>query len=113
VFRRVQRGELQIVVSTITEAELLVRPERDGDQEAIERISDLLSEDGFRVVPFDRRMARLAARLRAHHKFGLADAIIVATALLSECEAVVSNDGQWQGISEIPIVHLGDLAKQL
>jgi predicted nucleic acid-binding protein len=114
LFRRVQRGELTIIVSTITEAELLVRPERERDQDAIERIADLLSEDGFEVMAVDRRTARLAARLRgrARSKFGLPDAIIVATAVLTRCEAVVGNDGDWREISDIPIVHLGEVAKQ-
>jgi predicted nucleic acid-binding protein len=110
LFRRVQRGELAVVVSVVTEAELLIRPKRDGVAEAEERIRDLLSEDGFTVVPVDRQIGRLAAELRARHNLGLADAIIVATAMASRCEAVVSNDGAWRRVTEIPFVHLDEVA---
>ena len=115
LFHRVQRRELTVVVSAITEAELLVRPERDRDEDAIERIADLLSEQGIVVAPVDRRIARLAARLRgrARSKFGLPDAIIVATAILTGCEAVVSNVGDWRQISEIPVVHLDEVVNEV
>ena len=105
-----QRGEAAIIVSAITEAELLVRPKRDGETEAEERIRDLLSEDGFTVVAVDRQIARLAAELRARHNLGLADAIIVATAMATGCEAVVSNDGKWSRVTEIAFVHLDEVA---
>jgi predicted nucleic acid-binding protein len=111
LFKRIQRGEVTVIVSAITEGELLVRPEREEDEEAIERIGDLLSEDGFHVVAVDRRSARLAARLRAQHGLGLVDAIIVSTALMNGCEAVVSNDGKWRRVTEVPIVNLDELVE--
>ena len=99
------------MVSVVTEVELLIRPERDNDQDAIERIQDLLSEDGIQVVNVDRRIARRAAAVRAHYqRLGLADAIIVATALSTDCEAIVGNDGDWRRLTDIPFVCLDDVA---
>jgi predicted nucleic acid-binding protein len=110
LLRRVQRRELSIVASVVTEAELLIRPLRDADDDAVERVQDLLSEEGISVAPVDRRTARLAAELRARHNLGLADAIIVATAIVTGCEAVVSNDGQWRRVTETSIVYLEEVA---
>lgn len=87
---------------------MLVRPQREGDVEAIERIADLLSEDGISVVPFDRPAARAAASLRAHHGLKLPDAIIVATALEAGCDVIVGNDNRWHRIKDIAYVHLDD-----
>jgi predicted nucleic acid-binding protein len=109
LFRRVQRGEASFVVSVVTEAELLIHPLRNGDQDAAERIGDLLSEDGIYVAGVDRRIGRRAARLRAEKRLGLADAIIIATAIETECEAIVGNDGEWRRLNEIPFVYLDDL----
>lgn len=100
------------MVSVATEAELLVRPERDGDQAAIERIGDLLSEDGIYIVSIDRRIARRTARLRAHVGLRFADAIIVATAIETGCDAVVSNDGAWRKVTEIPVVILDEVVER-
>ena len=106
-----QRGDASVIVSVITEAELIVKPEKDGNTEAIERIGDLLSEDGIYVIDVNRRIARKAASLRAQSGLKLPDAIIVATAIQTACEAVVGNDGAWRRLTEIPFVDLGELAK--
>jgi predicted nucleic acid-binding protein len=109
VLRRVQAGEVELVVSVVNEIELLILPERNGDDAAVERIGDLLSEDGIYVVGVDRRIGRRAATLRAGKNLGLADAIIVATAIETGCEAVVGNDGDWRRLNEIPFVCLDDV----
>ena len=109
VFARVQRGQAEVVASVITEAELLVRPNREGNLEATERIADLLSEDGISVLPVTRQIARSAALLRARHGLKLPDAIIVATAIGARCDVIVGNDDRWHRIGEIPYVHLEDV----
>jgi predicted nucleic acid-binding protein len=113
VFRRVQQGSASLIISTVIEAELLVRPGRNEDVEAKQRIADLLSEDGIYVVGVDRRIARRAAALRARvakpRSVGLPDAIIVATAIETGCDAIVGNDKDWRGWTmEVPYVHLDD-----
>jgi predicted nucleic acid-binding protein len=115
LFRRVQRGEASIFVSVITEAELLVRADRDGSHDAWERISDLLAEDGLYVINTDRRIARRAARIRGaalrqgtDRKLAIPDAIIIATAIETGCDAIVGNDAAWRNRTEIPFVYLKD-----
>jgi predicted nucleic acid-binding protein len=105
----VQQGQARINVSVVTESELLIRPIRDNEPEAVERIEDLLSEEGMRVIPVDRRTARVAAEVRARHRLKLADAIIVATALETGCDAIVGNDREWRRVSEVPYVHLDEV----
>ena len=111
LFNRVLTGQTTAFVSTVTEAELLVRPEKEGDREAALHIADLLSEDGIEVIPMNRRIARRAASVRARHDLAPADAIIVATAIESGCDAVVGNDRRWQRLDEIDYVHLDALAQ--
>lgn len=115
LFQRVQKGEAAFIVSAITEAELLVRPYRDGNAAAVERVGDLLSENGIYVAGVDRRIGRRAAQLRAGSytngkRLALADAIIIATAIETECEAIVGNDGEWRRLNDIRFVCLDDLA---
>ncbi len=113
VFRRVAAGDLTVIVSAITEAELLVKPERDGNEAARERIEDLLSESGIYVVGVDRKIARRAAALRARARLKLPDAIIVATGLETGCEAIVGNDGQWsKQDADIPFIRLDEVVKR-
>lgn len=99
-------------LSVVTESELLVRPYRDNDAEAIERIADLLSEDGIEVVEVDRAIARRAAMLRAGHAaLRLPDATIIATALESRCDLIVGNDAEWAKLRGVPFARLDDVVK--
>ncbi len=99
-----------MVVSAVSESEILVRPMRDKNADAIERIADLLSEDGIQVVEVDRAIARRAALLRAGHKpLRLPDAMIIATALDAGCDAIVGNDHEWSKLKGIPFVCLDDI----
>ena len=53
---------------------------------------------------------RRAAALRGRTRLKLADAIIVATALETDCDAIVGNDGEWaEKAIDIPFVHLKDV----
>jgi len=99
----------------MTEAELLVYAEQRRSAEAAELIKDLLSEDGIYVINTDRRIARRAARIRGSalregtdKKLAIPDAIIIATAIETGCDAIVGNDAAWRGRTEIPYVFLKD-----
>jgi predicted nucleic acid-binding protein len=106
LFDRVRDGKALMFVSAITEAELLVRPERDGDREAIEKIADFLSEDGIIVVEVTRPIARRAAKLRPVNGISIADAVIMATAVETGSELLIGNDKRWNGVSSTPYIQL-------
>jgi hypothetical protein len=103
------------VLSTVTEADLLVQPYRDDQKEAIETIADLLSEDGIEVIAVDRRIARRAARLRAARPaLRLPDAAIIATGLETRCDLIVGNDQLWSRLDglEVPYIYLDSIIKK-
>ncbi|MBI2939567.1 MAG: PIN domain-containing protein [Chloroflexi bacterium] len=48
------------------------------------------------VLPMDLQVATSAATLRAMQNVSVPDAVIVASGLLTGCEAIVSNDEEWR-----------------
>jgi len=104
----VEDGALSLVVSTIVEMELLVKPVRDGNTEGVAKIEAFLSDQkGLVVLAPGRRAAQQAARLIAQYRLDVPDAIIVATALEAGCDAVVGNDALCaQRVREIPYLYL-------
>jgi len=104
----VEDGALSLVVSTIVEMELLVKPVRDGNTEGVAKIEAFLSDQkGLVVLAPGRRAAQQAARLIAQYRLDVPDAIIVATALEAGCDAVVGNDALCaQRVREIPDLYL-------
>ena len=112
LFQRVQNRQATMILSVVTESELLVRPFRDRDAEAVERIGDLLSEDGIDVVEVSRGIARRAALLRANHgALRLPDATIIATAIDAGCDLIVGNDAEWSKLKDVPFARLDDIIK--
>jgi len=115
LFQRVESGQARIVISAISEAEILVRPMMEQNELAIERIADLLSEEGIDVVEVDRAIARRSAHLRAASKragskpLKLPDAMIVATALDTGCDLVLGNDREWKKLEGLPFLLLDDI----
>lgn len=107
--------KVELFVSAVSEAELLVAPLRDGVEGAVEAIRGLLDGPvGIHVFPVNRRVAREAGALRAATNLRLADAIVAATALVTGATALLSNDraltrlGQRDGAPTY--VHLDDLS---
>jgi predicted nucleic acid-binding protein len=91
-----------IVISALTVAEVLVRPAQAGAAEAVR--ADLTSLRP-RVVDVDADLAARAAELRASRSgLRLPDAIIVATALLAQCDYLVTTDQQMANAADgIPV----------
>jgi predicted nucleic acid-binding protein len=63
-----------------------------------------------RVLDVTRDIAQGAARLRAELNLRLGDAVIISTALVSGCDAVVGNDRKVaRRVTGIPYIYLGDV----
>lgn len=93
LLRLMERGFMLGTVSTVVEAEVLVKPLRQHDQLAVERTELFFRHSPNLVVrSFDRAVARRAALVRATSRLLLPDAIIVATALEERCDVLIGND---------------------
>ncbi len=110
LFRMLERGYLIARVSTLVEAEVLVKPLQQRNQIALEKAEMFFSYLPNLVVrTFDRAVARRAALVRATSHLRLPDAAIVATALEERCDVLIGNDAtmELQPIG-IPYLHLGN-----
>lgn len=111
LFRECQAGARTMVLSVISEAEMLVKPVRERDVHQMERIDALFQgPEHVEVRAVDRKLARRAAVLRARLGLRLDDAFIVATAIEAGCDAVVGNDALCaRRVVDIPYVYLDRL----
>jgi predicted nucleic acid-binding protein len=100
------------LLSTLTAAELLVRPFRGGDA-AVATIEGFLRFFGsLRLADVTYPIARDAARIRAESGMSMPDAIVIATAIAGGANMVVTNDRRWPAAfgghaSPLPVVQLG------
>lgn len=102
-------GEIEVVTSDLTLLEVLVLPIRDKDDELIETYEQILNNAQIVLLGISTPIIREAARLRALQNFKTPDAIHAATALLSNCDYLVSNDTGFRRLAGIDVTILSDL----
>ena len=112
VFGLIAEGKIEARLSTITAAEILVKPFSSGDVERValcERF--LLTLPHTEWVAPDYRIARETAQIRARHRIRTPDAILLATAAVAKA-GVLSNDRALKRPRPSPaqVLILGDYA---
>ena len=105
LFEAASRGEIQLVVSTVTLAEVVAGPLRAGNEIlAAQYHRALQGSRNWRIVALTEDIAFLAARIRVARKLRLPDAIQVATAVGSGSIALVTHDVDFKSVSEIRVL---------
>jgi predicted nucleic acid-binding protein len=103
-FEAVERGDIQVVTSTLTLTEVLVHPYRDGDANLAERYFHvLLHARHVKMVALSAGIAAAAARIRAEFQMKTPDAIQLATAKEGGATSFLTND---DGLASIPGLRL-------
>ncbi len=106
----VEQGTYGAVTSTVTIMEITVHPWRAGRSDIAREYEVLLVHfPNLKVVEATREVARKAAQLRAKYNIRPADALQVATAVVSGATVWVSNDKKLKRLEpEIDVIILED-----
>jgi predicted nucleic acid-binding protein len=102
LFAAAEAGELQIALSTITLAEILVGPLKNRRDAVAKRYEKALG--AFEIVPLTAEIAATAARLRASSGLRLPDAIQAATALEIGAVALVTHDRDFSRLEGLTVL---------
>jgi predicted nucleic acid-binding protein len=97
---KVERGEIEGIVSTVTEAELLSAKgcEDPKEKEIIEKLVGV-----FRKVEFDNEIAKIGAEFRREYGTSLLDSVIAATAFREKCPVLTKNLKDFARIKAVEI----------
>lgn len=110
IFDWIDNGRLTAITSPVTLAECLVIPHRLGSSKLKQHFFDLIVHGQNTIfIPTDYEHAQQAAELRAYYNITLYDAIQVATAVKSGCEALLSNDRRLQRVKELRVLIVDEL----
>jgi|ERR1035441_7498125 predicted nucleic acid-binding protein len=88
--RMVERGD-QLLTSTMTLGELLVRPWQSGDHATCRTYEETLTRAAI-VIPFDVKAARVYATLRNRRSLKAPDAVQLACAASAGVDLFITND---------------------
>lgn len=109
LWNSLKNGEIKVVTSELSLLETLVVPIRNQDADLITGYETLLTASQVELIPISLLVLRTAARLRAEQNLKTPDAVHAATALLSNCDYLVSNDTGFRRLAGIDVVILSDL----
>src|SRR5262249_14380943 len=88
IFGQVSKGHIQVVTSTLTLTEVLTMPFIKNQLQFVREYREmLLNTQSILSVEVDKVIAERAAELRAKYGFKTPDALHVATALETHCDA--------------------------
>ena len=88
----------QSAISTISVGEILIRPSAAG-QESVAQFMKVLNRIVDQIIPLEFEHAKFSAEIRARYKTTFADALIIATAIISG-RKLISFDRKMLGFYE-------------
>jgi len=110
VFDSLNSLDIRAVTSPVTLAECLVLPIRQNDSEKQQIFVEVLtSAELADFVKTDAAIAQCAAEVRVRYNLKLPDALQIATAISSNCEAFLTNDAQLKRVIELRVLVISEL----
>lgn len=110
IIAAIENQTAEAISSVITLTEVITHPLRLGKSQLVREYRDiLLHEKYFRLMPVSVEIAEHAANLRARYNLRTPDALHVATALVTNCDAFLTNDLGIKRITELTVLLLDDL----
>lgn len=92
-----------VVVPASAYSETIVDPARRGATR-VDAVDGFLDSFPIRILSIDREIGRRAAQLRAQHRLGLPDALVLASGDVLDADVVLTADAKWFTISPRVVV---------
>jgi predicted nucleic acid-binding protein len=109
-FTAMDAGEFQVVTSSLTLTEVLVRPLQTGHTDLAETYRDiLLNQKNLKTFSVSSDIAEVAAQLRATQNLRTPDAIQLATALVGQATFFLTNDLRLSSAANLQVLVLENL----
>lgn len=110
IFTWIESSSIRVVTSPITLAECLILPIRQNNLSQQQLFIDIITaQDTADFIETTASIARTAAEICARYNLKLPDALQVATAIASNCEAFLTNDAQLKQVTELKVLLVSEL----
>ena len=88
----------------------MVRPLSTGNERLAQEYLDILVISGtYNLIAITASIARIAADLRARYNLRTPDALHIASAIATGCDAMLTNDFHLKRVQELSILSLDEL----
>jgi len=101
--KRLSDAGIVLVASDLTRMECRVMPLRNGNADLLKDYDDYFREAVDEIVILSREVIDCATDIRAKYRFKTPDAIHLAAAVMSGCDAFLTNDRRLDRFKDIAI----------
>jgi len=113
LWQTVSTGQITVMTSELTLLEVLVKPLKVGDATTATLFRTVLRHTpDVQMLPITQAILEEAANLRAALGLRTPDAIHIATALLSDCALIVTNDSAFRRVPDLAVTVLSELVSR-
>ena len=110
LFTLIEKGEIEAITSTVTLAEVLVKPFEQGNRAAVEDYRYALTNfPNLELREVSAEIAAKAAQIKAQYSLRLPDAIQVSTGMAHDAQAFVTNDLYLKRIQDMEILLFNEI----
>ena len=110
IFTHIHASRIQVVTSVVTLTETLMKPLKEQDLDLVETYRRMLySSQEIELAPITVQIADSAANLRARYNLRTPNALHIATAIVTGCDAFLTNDAGFKRVTEISVLVLDEL----
>lgn len=110
MLRAAHHHELTLMSSHLSVLECLVIPTRQHNSQLIQAYHEYLFESDLMLLPITLDVIQEAVRLKAQYTaLKTPDAIHLATAVLHNANAVLTNDADWSKVGSLRVILLSQL----
>ncbi len=110
-FEALDRGQFQVVASTLTLLEVVVQPLRNGDLALAELYRTiLLDAAGLTTMPITASISEAAASLRAALNLATPGALQVTAMIQGGASVILTNDLALKGVTTVEVITFDELA---
>ncbi|MBA2503631.1 MAG: PIN domain-containing protein [Pyrinomonadaceae bacterium] len=110
IFKSIDTAAFVGYCSTVTLTEVLTQPKRTQNRQLENEYRDLLTHSrNLTLVSIIPEIADTAAELRSRYRLRTPDALQIAAALESRCQAFLTNDADLQRVKELRVLVLDRL----
>jgi predicted nucleic acid-binding protein len=111
-FETVDKGEVNVVTSTITLTEVLVHPLRSHNMDLAAEYREILLNSNITTVDISSDIAEYGALLRSQYNLRTPDALQIATAIKSGAGSFLANDTKLPRIPNIDYLIMDTLVNK-
>mgnify|MGYP001077808516 CR=1 FL=1 len=105
LFEMVENGTIKAVTSVVTVMEILVKPKKERNEQAVQEYKFILQTfPNLKIKPIDFHTAEKAADIRAKYGIKPPNALQLGAALTEGANAFVTNDEKLKQVEEIETI---------